>query len=249
MRKGHLTVLLTSISFAKYSCRNSVSIVKSNQLRFTSSLKSKTFMDVYIALGSNIGDRSFAICQAIQELRAIGDVKSTSFLYETVPMYHSDQGNFFNAACLLQTKLQPLELLIEIQRIEKDVGRTTTFQNGPRIIDLDILMYSDMRIDTEQLQVPHPRIAERCFVLRPLCDIAGTAQLTDPCGRVYSISELYHKLPQASKDEVRRVSPVYNHLRKQTQFLKDSPKQQQIMGILNVTPDRCSTVSISISLN
>lgn len=222
----------------------STNVIGSNQMRYSTFSSVNSVVDVYIAVGSNLGDRSLVISQAIQELRTVGDVKRTSFLYETVPMYHSDQNNFLNAACLLQTELKPLDLLGELQRIEKQIGRTTTFRNGPRVIDLDILLYGDKQVHTERLQVPHPRIAERAFVLRPLCDIAAPSQqLADGAGGHSGLAELYFQLPQASRDEVRRVMPVYNHLNKHTQILTVTP-QQKVMGILNVTPDRYFTVFI-----
>ena len=86
-------------------------------------------------------------------------------------MYYAEQDLFLNAACLLETKLEAWDLLDQLKRIEKDLGRIETFQNGPRIIDLDVLLYGKEIISSNHLVVPHPRIAERAFVLKPLCDI------------------------------------------------------------------------------
>lgn len=230
-----LTSLITPMAPIRNIARMSTSMIASRHSPFSSK---SSVVDVYIALGSNLGDRSLAINQAIQELRGVGDVKRTSFLYETAPMYHCDQNNFLNAACLLRTELNPVDLLGELQRIEKQVGRTTTFRNGPRVLDLDMLLYGDELVHTERLQVPHPRIAERAFVLSPLCDIAPlSTQLADGAGGLKELAELYLRLPRASRDEVRKVMPVYNHLSNRTQILTDT-SQQKIMGILNVTPDR-----------
>ena len=86
-------------------------------------------------------------------------------------MYIVDQDAFLNAVCLLETDLGHLQLLDALKGIETDLGRRTTFKNGPRVIDLDILMLSDQLVDEDRLEIPHPRIAERSFVLKPLCDI------------------------------------------------------------------------------
>ncbi|TFY63850.1 hypothetical protein EVJ58_g3008 [Rhodofomes roseus] len=145
-----------------------------------------------IALGANLGDRCANIELALRLLdlppegmqtpRAV--VVDTSFMYETAPMYVTDQPKFINCACMIETDMGPLELLSYVKYIEATVGRVTSFRNGPRAIDLDILTYDsevfDSRPATErgaldnlagQLVVPHPRIAEREFVLRPLRDM------------------------------------------------------------------------------
>ncbi|TCD65716.1 trifunctional dihydropteroate synthetase [Steccherinum ochraceum] len=150
-----------------------------------------------LALGSNLGDRFANIELALRILETPGvhysrfsedafvDVVDTSFMYETEPMYVSDQPKFINCACLVETNLTPLELLTLLKRVETIVGRVTSFRNGPRAIDLDILTYEGRVIDTRpvdgrsaslddlegHLVVPHPRMLEREFVLRPLADI------------------------------------------------------------------------------
>ena len=88
--------------------------------------------EAYIALGSNIGNRPLSILHAFHKLSSLGSIKSTSFLYETPAKYYSDQPSFLNAACLLETKLTPSELLSSLKQIETEIGRETSFRNGPR---------------------------------------------------------------------------------------------------------------------
>jgi len=96
---------------------------------------------------------------------------TTSMLYESPPMYYTDQQTFLNAACQIETEHSPEVLLEGLKKIEVELGRHTTFQNGPRVIDLDILLYNDLILSKEKLSIPHPRIHERAFVLKPLCDM------------------------------------------------------------------------------
>lgn len=124
---------------------------------------------VAIALGSNLGDRVNNIESAIDRLQDRGlGVLRVSSLYESPAMYHLDQGPFLNCACLLETTLAPLELLDVLQGVEIELGRVRGIPKGPRTLDLDMLLYDDQVIDLERLQVPHPGILEREFVLRPL---------------------------------------------------------------------------------
>ncbi|KAL8714065.1 MAG: hypothetical protein Q9225_006632, partial [Loekoesia sp. 1 TL-2023] len=123
-----------------------------------------------IALGSNVGDRTGMIEQACTEMTRRGlKVLRTSSLYETEAMYKTDQPSFVNGVCEVETTLPPLELLDQLKDIEKMLGRVKTVENGPRPVDLDILLYGSQTMDHERLQIPHPRISEREFVLRPLC--------------------------------------------------------------------------------
>ncbi|KAL8763895.1 MAG: hypothetical protein Q9194_007222, partial [Teloschistes cf. exilis] len=124
----------------------------------------------FIALGSNVGDRTKTMEDALLEMgRRDLKVLRTSSLYETEPMYKTDQPPFMNGVCELETALSPMELLDQLKDIEKLLGRVRTIENGPRTIDLDILLYGNEVIDEPRLQIPHPRISEREFVLRPLC--------------------------------------------------------------------------------
>ncbi|KAL8799497.1 MAG: hypothetical protein Q9200_007523 [Gallowayella weberi] len=126
---------------------------------------------VFIALGSNMGDRISMIEQACAEMTRRGlRVRRTSSLYETEAMYETDQPSFVNGACEIETNLPPIELLDQLKDIENSLGRVKTIENGPRNIDLDILLYDNRIVNEERLQIPHPRISEREFVLRPLCE-------------------------------------------------------------------------------
>lgn len=239
MLRFRLTTLLSIISVSAGAVRRSQ--IRMSSLSRASDLSTQRAVDVYLAIGSNVGDRSASINMDIKELKEIGSLCKTSLLYETTPMYHMDQRNFLNAVCLFQTTASPLQLLDALQSIERKVGRETTFRNGPRKIDVDILLYGDEVLNLERLQVPHPRIAERAFVLTPLLDIAPSdlivAPATESNGEI-TLAEAYSVLSSESKAEVRRVFPVYNHLTKETKIFPAKSPHLKIMGILNVTPDR-----------
>lgn len=127
---------------------------------------------IYIALGANLGDRRDSIAEGVARLAPAVEVERVSALYETEPAYVLDQPRFLNAALRGRTALGPAELLTLLKQIEADLGRTATVRYGPRAIDLDILLYGSERIDTAALTIPHPRMAERPFVLVPLAEIA-----------------------------------------------------------------------------
>lgn len=127
----------------------------------------------YLALGSNIGDREGNLREAVQRLQA-EDLRVTrrSSLYETAPREILDQPWFLNAVVEIETSLFPMQLLARIRKIETEMGRRRVTPKGPRNIDIDILFYGRSVIGTPELQVPHPRIGERAFVLEPLAEIA-----------------------------------------------------------------------------
>ncbi len=127
---------------------------------------------VYIALGSNLGDRAMHLRAALGRLGALIAVTAVSPVYETDPVGYADQGAFLNAAIGGATRLGPRALLRAMQRIERDLGRERPFPQAPRTIDLDLLFYGDRIIDLAALVVPHPRLHERGFALVPLADIA-----------------------------------------------------------------------------
>lgn len=125
-----------------------------------------------IALGSNIGDTLANLKEAVALLEENGcNVLAVSRLYQTEPWGYADQDDFLNGAVLVETDRDPFSLLELTQGIEKGMGRKKLFVNGPRNIDLDILLYENERVESENLTIPHPRIAVRMFVLRPLMDI------------------------------------------------------------------------------
>lgn len=127
---------------------------------------------VYIALGSNLGDRAAYLQTALDRLRATVQVTAVSPVYETDPVGYAEQGPFLNAVVAGTTTRDPQALLGELLRIERALGRARSFPNAPRTIDLDLLGYDALALATPALTVPHPRLRERAFVLAPLADIA-----------------------------------------------------------------------------
>lgn len=127
---------------------------------------------VYLALGSNLGDRRENLRQAVASLSPQMAVRAKSHIYETPPWGYEDQPMFLNQAVKAQTYLDPEPLIKHIKRLETALGHRESFRNGPRAIDIDILFYDDLVLDTPVLTVPHPRLHERGFVLLPLMDIA-----------------------------------------------------------------------------
>lgn len=126
---------------------------------------------VVIALGSNLGDAKAHIHEAYAALGAFIDNLRLSPLYESQPMYYSDQPNFVNAVAAGVCDMAPIELLLRLKTLEKDIGRTEGFRNGPRVIDLDIVLYGMQIVDEPELVIPHPRMTERPFVMVPLADV------------------------------------------------------------------------------
>lgn len=125
----------------------------------------------YIGIGTNLGDRNQNIKTAIKKITKFGKIIKKSSIYETDPIGYKNQGKFLNLVIEIETELNPEKLLKTLQKIEKRMGRTRTFKNGPRIIDLDILLYNDEKIDKPTLKIPHPRMRKRKFVLKPLSEI------------------------------------------------------------------------------
>ena len=126
----------------------------------------------YLGLGSNLGDRQENLSKAIERLSRKVRVERVSSFYETEPVGYLEQPPFLNAACRVSTELYSLELLAVAKEIEASLGRVPSFLDAPRQIDIDILLYGDQVIETSELTIPHPRLAERAFVLIPLAEIA-----------------------------------------------------------------------------
>ncbi|MDT0174347.1 2-amino-4-hydroxy-6-hydroxymethyldihydropteridine diphosphokinase [Exiguobacterium sp. BRG2] len=161
----------------------------------------------YIALGSNIGDKAAHLRAAIARLRAlpsVHDVKVSS-IYETVPVGYLEQDLFYNMVVAIQTTDEAEVLLGRLQEIEQLEGRERLFKNGPRTLDLDILLYGGERIDLEGLTVPHPRMQERAFVLAPLLELAATCVIP---GLGQSVEQLYQQLPETERNGVRRLGDL-----------------------------------------
>ncbi len=131
---------------------------------------------IYLGLGTNIGDRVENFKNALESLSPAVKIKARSSIYQTPPWGFEDQAEFLNMVVQAQTMLEPEHLLKHIKEIEVQLGRTPTFRNGPRLIDIDILFYKDLVLDTPDLTIPHPRVHERSFMLVPLNDIASDLQ-------------------------------------------------------------------------
>jgi 2-amino-4-hydroxy-6-hydroxymethyldihydropteridine diphosphokinase len=151
---------------------------------------------VYIGIGSNLGDRHANCIYSIDLLGEKGTiVRKKSSLYETDPWRMKDQPKFLNMAVEIETDLSPEHLLVFVKKIEKKMGRKESFQWGPRLIDLDILLYDNIVINKEDLKIPHPLMHERDFVLRPLYEIAPDVK--HPLLQL-SVKELFQRLSTKS---------------------------------------------------
>lgn len=206
-----------------------------------------------IAIGSNVGDRLNNFSQALQLMKKSGILQVTRHgcLYETAPAYVTDQPRFLNSAVRGTTSLGPHELLTELKKIETDMGRTNGIRYGPRPIDLDILFYGKLRINSNVLVVPHERIWERPFVLAPLMDLLGSRIENDTVAAWHSLAEApggifesWERLGGESligTEGMKRVLPVGNKL-------WDWSEKTSIMGVLNLTPDSFSDGGMFLSV-
>jgi 2-amino-4-hydroxy-6-hydroxymethyldihydropteridine diphosphokinase len=154
-----------------------------------------------IGLGANLGDAAATLAAALSELAGLPDTAlgSVSPTYRSAPI---DAGgpDFLNAVAVLRTGLSPQELLAGLQRIERQHGRERPYRHAPRTLDLDLLLYGDERIDTPTLSVPHPRLHERAFVLRPLADVAPQAVIP---GR----GPVSDWLPRVADQRIEKLGP------------------------------------------
>ncbi|GGA70406.1 2-amino-4-hydroxy-6-hydroxymethyldihydropteridine diphosphokinase [Edaphobacter acidisoli] len=150
-----------------------------------------------IALGSNLdsalGGREVNLREAVRRVGALGEVRAVSSFYDTEPVGYREQPRFLNGALLLATELAPEALMRELLRVEHAMGRdrTSAVPKGPRVIDLDLLLYGDVVMRTDELTLPHPAMHEREFVLRPLAEIA--AEMRHPVLRM-TVREMLEKL-------------------------------------------------------
>jgi 2-amino-4-hydroxy-6-hydroxymethyldihydropteridine diphosphokinase len=134
-------------------------------------------MRAAVALGSNLesgfGDREANLLEAVRRIGRLGEVKAVSSFFDTEPVGYVAQPKFLNGALVLETELAPVELMRGLLALERGMGRERVVAKGPRVIDLDLLLYGDVVMETEELTLPHPAIQERRFVLEPLAEIAG----------------------------------------------------------------------------
>ena len=128
----------------------------------------------YVGLGANIDEPRRQLQTALEELSRLPQTRmaASSGLYRTAPAGYADQPEFFNAVAQLDTALEPVDLLEKLLDLEEQHGRKRSFANAPRTLDLDLLLYGDVRISTPRLTLPHPRMHQRAFVLRPLVEIS-----------------------------------------------------------------------------
>lgn len=222
----------------------SIEVVREkDETKNVNTLENKAMSDwhvSYIAFGSNVGDRAANISKAIDLLNENSECKvvDTSFLYETTPMYVTNQDTFINGCLKLLTKLEPLNLLKLLKDIEKKVGRIERERNGPREVDLDILLYDNVEMDETELKIPHPLMKERLFVLQPLCDIAPFVEHPSfhrPCSHLLKMKlESLRDVSKDKKEVVKKVTPLKNG-----NFVQWG-NRTLVMGIINVTPDSFS---------
>jgi 2-amino-4-hydroxy-6-hydroxymethyldihydropteridine diphosphokinase len=126
---------------------------------------------IYLALGSNLGNRRANLALALRMLEPLVRVEAVSALYESPPQPPAPPPPYLNCACRVVTGLSPLLLLRHVKRIEHTIGRRSAEHWAPRPIDIDIVLFEDETLETEELTIPHPRLAERPFVLQPLLDL------------------------------------------------------------------------------
>jgi 2-amino-4-hydroxy-6-hydroxymethyldihydropteridine diphosphokinase len=152
---------------------------------------------VYLSLGSNLGDRAANLRAAIAALADVGvRVGKISSLFETEPVDYLEQPWFLNCAVEAETSLAPLDLLHALRGIETQLGSQKEFAKGPRLLDMDILLHGDETIDLPELQIPHPRLLQRNFVLAPLAEIAPA--LKHP-NWTANVAEIFAKSADASQ--------------------------------------------------
>jgi len=159
-------------------------------------------IESYIGIGSNIGDREENIEKAIKKISDRCLVQKKSSLYETEPIGFKEQNWFLNNVISIQTQYTPTELQEFLQYVEKEMGRIENIPNGPRVIDLDLLLYGNLIFNSEELEIPHPRFHQRKFVLVPLYEIAPDA--VHPVLKK-KVSELLQELQNTRGEEHDKV--------------------------------------------
>ncbi len=158
-----------------------------------------------LSLGSNLGDSAKILKQAVADIKSISEITDfkCSPLYRTKPVGYADQDDFLNLACTFETSLEPYTLLHRMQELEQKYKRVRLFKNGPRTLDIDLIVFGNEIINSDELIVPHPRMHERAFVLAPLKDLAPNLIISK---FNQSVDELYEKLPTQEKMDVQRIN-------------------------------------------
>lgn len=156
--------------------------------------------EIYLGLGGNLGNPPATFHQALKQFEAFAKVIKVSKLYKSKPYGFADQPDFYNAAVQLASELSPLDLLTQLQEVERQLGKKVVCENGPRVIDLDLLVYGKEVIDLPGLTLPHPGILERDFVLKPLTDL--NPMLTHPAWNGQSLQSAMDQLNECFLIEV-----------------------------------------------
>lgn len=164
--------------------------------------------EVFVGIGSNLGDKRSNLRLAAQQLESIGEIAKVSSLYRTEPVGFADQDWFLNAVLHVRTGCAPREFLDGLIEIERKLGRVRTVRNGPRQIDLDILLWDDLVLEEPGLSIPHPRLHERLFVLAPLAEIAPDWQHPILGERISTLREQLKQSPAVERLEEAFPFPV-----------------------------------------
>lgn len=168
--------------------------------------------DVFLGIGSNVGDRLHFLVGAVRKLKTLPSTELVKFssVYETEPVGIKEQDNFLNAALWIRTSIEVKDFHAHTKAIEKEIGRQKSKRWGPREIDIDILLFADMIIDEPNLRIPHRDMQARKFVLQPLAEIGS--QVIHPTSRI-SISELLAQCTDESAvDRSEKLTKMFSHL-------------------------------------
>ena len=162
---------------------------------------------VYLGLGSNLGDREANLAQALKLMPTEVTIGEVSSIYESEPVGYRDQPWFLNIVSCGYTELNPLRLLDYVKHMEEQLGRMLSFRNAPRPIDIDILFYGDETVETDLLTIPHPRIAERAFVLAPMVELEP--DFLHPSKR-QTMAQMLSIVPEPKRFRKRNWSPLHS---------------------------------------